>query len=143
MNFIFLSEEFYNDHLNFLEIERKDLRPYILFLVCYNGFDFGIPFRSNVHHPNFFPTSATGGIDFSKSVIVSDKKYILSNKPQIRQDEFKRIKGKEYIIKQKFIKYIENYKKAVEKVKNDTAHERDLLLIKYSTLQNYHSELKI
>jgi protein AbiQ len=141
MNFIFLSQEFYKEFSNLVEIERKESRPYILFVVCYNGYAFGIPFRSHINHPNFFPTSATGGIDFSKAVIISDQKYILKNKPVIRQDEFKRIKGKEFVIKEKFIKYIEKYKEAVEKIKNGTAHDRDLLLVKYSTLQNYHVEI--
>lgn len=146
MNLIFLTQEFYNENSEYKEISQKELRPYILFVVCYNNFDFGIPFRSNISHSYSYKTSSENntGIDFTKSVIVFEEKYIdKAKKPKLRPDEYKKIIGKEYFIREKFIKYIENYKKAYEKIKNGTAHIRDIQFCKFSTLQYYHKEIGI
>ena len=146
MEFILLTEEFYNDFYNYKEIETKQNRPYILLRICYNGLDFGVPFRSNIKHEHFHKTTTdkiNSGIDFSKSVIITDEKYISSSKAKLRDEGFKKIKGKEFIIKQKFVKYIKLYIKSYEKVKNGKAHSRDELLCKFSTLQNYHVQLPV
>lgn len=148
MNLVFLSNEFYNDFNGYAEILQKEKRPYVMFLVCYNNLDFAIPFRSNVKHSFCYKTSKTidTAIDFTKSVIIIDHKYVYrdeKNPPKLRDDEFKEIKGKDYQIKTKFIKYITDYIKSFDKLKSDKAHYRDYQLCKFSTLQNYHNHLGI
>lgn len=146
MDLIFLTQKFYDDNSENTELSIKELRPYILFVVCYNGLDFGIPFRSNISHKYFHKTSTeiNAGIDYTKSVVISDEKYIDKSKnPILREDEYKNIIGKEHFIKEKFIKYIKNYKKAFVKVVEGKAHPRDINLCKFSTLQYYHKEIGI
>lgn len=146
MDLVFLSEEFYSDFGHYEEILTKEKRPYIMLLVCYNNLDFAVPFRSNVNHPHAFITSKENknGIDFSKSVIITDKKYIVTDKNiKIREDEFKYIKDKKYEIKKQFSSYISKYIKSYQKIKSDNYHSRDFNLCKFSTLKNYHKHLGI
>lgn len=69
------------------------------------------------------------GLDFSKAVVITDEdKYIdKQHKPQIRQNEFNALKGKERIVYNKMLKYIRQYKKA----------KQNQILCKYSTLQYF------
>lgn len=143
MHLIFLTNQFYLDFNHYKEILIKNERPYIMLIVCYNNHDFAIPFRSNIKHSNYYKTSDTGGIDYTKSIIVTDKKYIDNKNPILRDNEFKVIKGKEFEIKERFITYINRYKKHIEKLTTEKAHIMDYNFCKYSTLQNYHSFLGI
>lgn len=78
------------------------------------------------------------GGDFSKAVVIKDEKYIDANiEPYIRQNEFDALRGKDYKIKVKMAKYIENYKKA----KLDLENQRNQQLVKYSTLQYFEKEI--
>ncbi len=153
MKIILLTSEFYKDFSHYAEVELKKERPYIMLLVSFNGFDFAIPFRSYISHNFCFKTTNIpnlvngkekwSGIDYTKSVIVFDKKYISSEEPSIRKEEFNNIKFKEYIIEQQFIKYITKYIECFTKIQLGIHKDRDLFLCKFSTLQNYHKELKI
>lgn len=136
--FIFLTEEFYNTFPEsaFPEIERKPLRPYIQLHVVINDVQFAIPLRSNIRHGNVLWTDKENncGVDFSKAVVITDEKFIdTSNQPVIRPKEFNNLRGKNYIITKKMIKYISDYKKA--KAKIDIPHNKQFCA--YSTLQYF------
>lgn len=153
MKLIYLTNKFYQDFSHYAEIEYKEDRPYILLIVTFNDLDFAIPFRSYISHNYCFktikaPTIVNGretwsGIDYSKSIIVFDKEYISTAVPTIRDEEFNNIKFKEFVIKKKFVDYINQYIDSFSKIQLSAHRNRDLLLCKFSTLQNYHRELKI
>ena len=135
--FVFLSNDFYADypHSKYPEIEQKLHRPYIQIMTTINGVQFAIPLRSNINHPHVLWTDKENrcGVDFSKAVVVTDEKYIdYSSKPYIRPNEFNELRGKDYRIKQKMIKYIEEYKEA-----KNSSNESSKNLIEKSTLQYF------
>ena len=140
--FIFLSDEFYNDYpsIQYPEMEQKHNRPYIQMYIEIDGVQYAAPLRSGIHHPHVFWTDKANhcGVDFSKAVVIKDEKYIDANiEPYIRQNEFDALRGKDYKIKVKMAKYIENYKKA----KLDLENQRNQQLVKYSTLQYFEKEI--
>ena len=140
--FIFLSDEFYNDYPSkqYPEMEQKHNRLYIQMYIEIDGVQYAAPLRSGIHHPHVFWTDKANhcGVDFSKAVVIKDEKYIDANiEPYIRQNEFDALRGKDYKIKVKMAKYIENYKKA----KLDLENQRNQQLVKYSTLQYFEKEI--
>jgi len=144
MEYVFLSGKFYNqyDSVNYPEIERKAIRPYIMLKVVINGIDFGLPLRSGISHKYAFWTdkSKKCGVDYSKAVVIQDSTYIdTGNKPRVRPDEHSVLLGKDYIIKTGFLRYIEIYKNAL----NNLQIDRNKTLCKCSTLQYFHNEIGI
>lgn len=136
MQFVFLKQEFYDIHSEHLEIEKKLKRPYIQVCIEVDGCIFAIPLRSNINHNHVFWTDKENkcGIDFSKAVVVTDENHIDTfAKPYIRPEEYKVLKGQEYLIKQKFKLYIKKYLKAKQKI--ELPHNK--LLCEYSTLQYF------
>ena len=143
INYVFLSEVFYNDYKHCPEIEQKDRRPHIMAIASFNNIDFAIPLRSNIRHDHVVWTDKPNrcGLDLSKSIVITDKNKYIDNtaKPIIRQNEFDALRGKEHFIKQKLEHYIKLYTKSLSK-----QHVPDkALLCKYSTLQYFHRELGI
>ena len=136
--FIFLSKDFYNAYPQniFTEIEQKTSRPYIQICVTVCGIDFAIPLRSNIKHSNVLWTDKANhcGVDFSKAVVIEKPDYIDTKRtPYIRPNEFKALKGKEYIIQTKMQKFIEKYKKA----KANAHIKSNAELCLFSTLQYF------
>lgn len=142
--FIFLTDEFYKAYPSELypEIEQKQYRPYIQVYVEINGIQYAIPLRSEIHHPHVLWTDKNNrcGVDFSKAVVITDEKYIdMLREPHIRENEFNTLRGKDYKIRVKMEKYIEEYKKA----KQDLGKKHNQNLVKYSTLQYFEKEIGI
>ena len=136
MKFLFLTQKFYDDHKDCTEIEQKRTRPYSQVHIEINGVQFAIPLRSEINHKHVLWTDKPNrcGLDFSKAVVITDDSYVDKDKrPYIRQNEFDSLRGKEYIVKQKLLKYISDYKKA--KLKQDI--ERNRTLCRYSTMQYF------
>lgn len=137
MKFLFLTEEFYHDYKLCSEIEQKLMRPYTQVYTKINGVQFAIPLRSGISHKDhvlWTDKKNHCGLDFSKAVIIVDDKYINKTAiPFIRQNEFDSLRGKEYIIKQKLLKHIIDYKKA----KEELHIQRNKILCQYSTLQYF------
>ena len=137
MKFIFLTQQFYDDYSHCPEILQKLMRPYVQVYTVINGVQFAIPLRSGITHSKhvLWTDKEKGyGLDFSKAVVIADDAYInKSKKPYVRQSEFDSLRGKEYIIKQKMLKYIADYKKA----KSKQCIERNRTLCRYSTLQYF------
>ena len=135
--FIFLSDAFYKDYPGKLypEIEQKRYRPYIQVITTINDVIYAIPLRSNINHPHVLWTDKANhcGLDFSKAVVINDDIYIDDEHiPHIRQNEFDALRGKDYRIKQKMIKYIETYKAAKNK-----ADRISRSIVEKSTLQYF------
>ncbi|MCI9457600.1 MAG: hypothetical protein HFE44_11590 [Oscillospiraceae bacterium] len=138
MTFIFLSASFFQDYANCPEIEQKANRPYICTYIEVNGISFAIPLRSHINHPHVLWTDKENhcGLDFSKTVVLTKPSYIDANKkPHIRQNEFDALRGKDYLIQQRLLKYISAYKKAKERL--DVP--RNQILCSCSTLQYFES----
>jgi len=140
--FVFLSEAFYKKYPLALypEIEQKQTRPYIQIYVEIDGIKFAIPLRSEIHHPHVFWTDKQNhcGVDLSKAVVISDERYIDKiREPHLRQNEFNALRGKDFKIKQKMQKYIEQYKQA----RMDPEKPINKMLLRYSTLQYFEEYL--
>ncbi len=139
MKYIFLSQEFYNDYANCSEIEQKQNRPYIMLIVKIDNLTFALPLRSNIKHKYAYFSDKENhcGIDFSKAVVISKQEYIDTNKkPHIRENEFKALENKDYLIALKFKNYLEDYKNAY-KVNAKRLNQK----FAYCTLQYFHKEL--
>lgn len=138
MKYTFLTEKFYNDypHDKYPQMEIKDNRPYAHVKVALYDNLFCIPLRSHIDHPHAFFTNKREkcGVDYSKAVVILDSAYIdTTRKAFLRPDEYKKLRGKDFTIKQQFINYIELYKRA--KVDLTVDHRDDIL--KFSTLQYF------
>lgn len=142
MDFKFLSEKYYDEYTNdmYPQLELKPTRPYAHVKINMYGYDFYIPLRSNIMHPHAFFTDKKNkcGVDYSKAVIITDESYVdCTKKVFLRNNEFKRLKGKEYKIKKGFEEYIKLYQSA--KNGEEVPHKEDILL--YSSLQYFENYL--
>ena len=136
MQLIFLTEQFYIDYQHCYEIEQKQDRPYTQVFIKCKGLCFAIPFRSSISHKYAFWTDKKNkcGIDYSKAVVIEDDGYInTTDKPYIRPNEFRALRGKESIIARELEEYIKKYI-AAKQFPNRTENIR---LLKYSTLQYF------
>lgn len=137
LKLVFLTKEFYRAHAKCPEIEQKETRPYIRIQVMVNGVLWGIPLRSHIPHEYALWTDKENGcgIDFTKAVVIErPDKYISTNPPHIRPDEFKVLKRiDEHRVAQKLQQYIKAYKKA----KANPKISRNKQLLKFSTLQYF------
>lgn len=144
MTYTFLSSAFYSAYPSniYTQMEMKTNRPYAHVILSSNGLLFCIPLRSNINHPHAYFTNKKQkcGLDFSKAVVIKNVNYIDNNtKVFLRQDEYQKLLGKDYIIQQQFEKYLVLYKKALT---DETVPHREKIL-KYSSLQYFHKELGI
>ena len=82
------------------------------------------------------------GLDYSKIIIVSDKKYIGTEDAIIDKDEYNETVKNIYVIKSDALKYVDDY---VSYMRGDIVlHEREFKRkYSYSTLQYFHKELGI
>ena len=138
MKYTFLSDIFYEDfpHEKYRQLELKRDRPYAHVQIDVYNQTFCIPLRSNINHPYAFFTNKAKrcGVDYSKAVIITDNNYIdNSRKVFLRPDEYKKLQGKEYIIKRQFLAYIDLYKTA--KTDETVSHREHIL--NFSTLQYF------
>ena len=139
--FLFLTPAFYQDYSDCPEIVTKQNRPYVQVCVRINDLLFVVPMRSNIRHEYVLWTNKENGcgLDFSKAVVILDEeRYIDSvHKPQIRQNEFNALKGKDQIVYKKMMQFINQYKKAKE---NQHIKQKEQLC-RFSTLQYFEEYL--
>lgn len=138
MEYTFLSEKFYKDypHDKYPQMEIKIDRPYAHVHVQAYGQLFCIPLRSNVDHPHALFTNKKEkcGVDYSKAVVITNEDYIdRTRKAFLRPNEYKKLRGKDYTIKQQFENYVELYKQA--KIDETVNHREEILA--FSTLQYF------
>lgn len=138
MKYTFLTEDFYKDypHEKYPQMEVKNNRPYAhVEIEAYNQL-FCIPLRSHIDHPHAFFTNKRErcGVDYSKVVVINNDDYIdKTTKVFLRPKEYKKLHGKDYMIKKQFMEYIELYKQA--KTDKTISHREDIL--NFSTLQYF------
>ena len=137
MRLILLSEEFYNDYGACEEVLQKQARPYVCLTVKIYGNIFAIPFRHHIPHKYAFITYGECGLDYTKAVVLSKRRYISDVKPQIEQKEFNAIKGREDTIRMGMIKYVKLYKKALRY--KDSPHYANI--IRCSALKHFDDML--
>lgn len=142
MDLKFLSKKYYTEYTNeiYPQLELKSTRPYAHVKINAYGYDFYLPLRSNIAHPHAFFTDKKNkcGVDYSKAVIITDTSYVDNTKKVfLRDNEFKRLKGKDYKIKKGFEEYVALYKRA--KNGEEIPHKEDILL--YSSLQYFEEYL--
>lgn len=145
-----LHEDFYADNKLKELLEHKGGRGYGIFLFEIKGFRWGIPLRSKMRkeHNFSFKTRREGntdpekyhGLDYSKAVIIRDEKYV-GRKFNLREKEdYIKIIKNVGTIEAEFIQFLNQY---IDAHKNEDHVFLNIQEIKYSTLQNYFSELGI
>ena len=142
-----LEELFYSENTHLIEVldkskmgqwDKNKTRGYGITLCSFKELRFGIPLRSHIKHHHAFITSDEKGLDFTKAVLLVKDSYISRDAFEIPRDEFNLLIAKEYVIKERFGKYVERYITA--HTKKDANMMRQF---RFSTLINYHPELGI
>ena len=139
MAFFYLTPEFYEKYKNCKEILQKQKRPYAVHLIRCNNLTFAIPVRSNINHNFSYKTIGSKGLDFTKTVIIIDEKYLSNNKAVINHEEYLKLDKNRKFIEKKMLSYLKIYKKAL---KTPDTNKNKTILSK-SALQYFHKELGI
>lgn len=132
-----LSEMFYNTYMHCSEILKKENRPYVCLAIELNGVLFAIPFRHHIRHQYAFHTLGEAGLDYTKSVIITDMLFLSDDKPSIESKEFSIIKRDEQKIRYGLSKYVNQYKRAMKHRDNP----RNASILKYSSLKYFEEYL--
>lgn len=132
-----LSEKFYDTYKNCDEILKKENRPYACLTIELNGLLFAIPFRHHIRHPYSFHTIDEAGLDYTKTVIITDALYLSDDKPSIDNKEFAIIKREEQKIRYGLSKYVNQYKRAMKH--RDNPRSKNILT--YSALKYFEKYL--
>ena len=143
ITFFYLTHEFYNKYKNCKEILYKPKRPYAVHLIEYNNLIFAIPIRSNITHEFSYKTikekNKSKGLDFTKTVIINDLKYLSKQPARINQEEYLKLDKNRHFIEKKMLSYLKIYKKALQKPNTN----KNKNILSKSTLQYFHKELSI
>ena len=71
-------------------MEKKKNRPYtVVYIIEYNNLLFAIPLRHNINHRYKISTIDNKGLDLSKVLVITDRKYIDNKKVFINDEEYK------------------------------------------------------
>ena len=121
----------------------KPKRPYAVHLIEYNNLTFAIPIRSNITHEFSYKTikgkNKSKGLDFTKTVIINDLKYLSKQPARINQKEYLKLDKNRHFIEKKMLSYLKIYKKALQKPNTN----KNKNILSKSTLQYFHKELNI
>ena len=143
ITFFYLTHEFYNKYKNCKEILYKPKRPYAVHLIEYNNLIFAIPIRNNITHEFSYKTikekNKSKGLDFTKTVIINDLKYLSKQPVRINQEEYLKLDKNRHFIEKKMLSYLKIYKKALQKPNTN----KNKNILSKSTLQYFHKELSI
>ena len=132
-----LSENFYENYYQYPEILKKEDRPYACMTIELDGLLFAVPFRHHINHPYAFHTIGEAGLDYTKSVIITDNCFLSKDTPTIESKEFAIIKREEQKIRYGLSKYVKQYKRAMKH--RDNLRSKNIL--KYSTLKYFENYL--
>lgn len=144
MKFNKLSPSFLaNIHL-LREAEQKESRPYSMITIDINHLKYAIPLRSNIKHDYCYKTieedSKKKGLDFSKALIVDVGD--IGDETLINEVEYTILKENYDHIRTQFSQYVKKYVYLMKKkTSGGTLNRAEELTLRYSTLQNYHSQL--
>ena len=131
------------DSVNGSWIDGKT-RGYGVVVINFKGLTFAIPLRSNINHKAAYLTVNNAnkgirkGLDFSKALLIRDSGHISNELYKIPAEEHKKLQGKEHFVIAKFEKYVEKYRDAIKKSDKHILKDQEY---RFTTLQNYHSEL--
>ena len=139
MKLITLSAYFYSEYAACTEILTKPTRPYACLEVNIDGVRFAIPFRHHIVHKWAFITYGQSGLDYSKAIVLSDRRFVGQHSPIIEQVEFNALKGKEKLITNGMRQFLKAYRNAV----NYPANPHYNFIRSCSSLQYFHKELHI
>lgn len=142
-----LHDDFFNENKDLVEVLDKNkqgewdgekTRGYGVVLISIaGGLTFGIPLRSQIKHNSCFRTVDNAGLDYSKAVLIKNTVHV-GEAFKIPSDQYVKIADREVFITGRFTKYVEKYIQGVRKGDANIIRE-----YRFSTLQNYHAELKI
>jgi hypothetical protein len=79
------------------------------------------------------------GLDFTKTVIINDLKYLSKQPARINQEEYLKLDKNRHFIEKKMLSYLKIYKKALQKPNTN----KNQNILSKSTLQYFHKELNI
>lgn len=139
MRLIKLTDDFYQAYSCCSEILQKRDRPYACLAIKIDGVVFAIPFRHHIAHKYAFITREGCGLDYTKAVVLTHRRYIADGPVQIEQVEFNAIKGNEHAIHKGMSDYLHLYRKALRYPAN--LHYENIR--RWSSLQYFHKELGI
>ncbi len=136
-----LTDEAYQRVSQLEQTMHKKERYYAIVPIKHNGLIFAVPFRSNMNHDHGFKTilkdQQWNGLDYSKAVLVEEKDIQHMAFTLRSQKEYNKVKKNERKIRTQFAKYVERYAEHADK--DELTRRR---MFGFSTLRNYHSELK-
>ena len=143
-----LDHSFYKDNTHLVQTLDKTRGYGIVVISLRGGLKFGIPLRSNLPNAACFVTKTEivggqeqkKGLDYSKAVLIANDTYVSAAVFMIPTDEKDSISKKSQEIADAFEKYVEKYIHAVKNSHKYTLGNREY---RFTTLQNYHSELGI
>lgn len=144
-----IKDKYFTDNILVECLENKnEKRPYLYFLVTYDGNNFYIPFRSTLNERGNlnkiinviaydvpYSKKPYAKLDYSKMLIINDDSYI-KNDAVIDSIQYKLVKNNITNIEKHAINYINGYIKAFHKNRIHIDNR-----YKFSTLINYHKEL--
>lgn len=133
MKLIKLSKSFYSRHSSCTELLHKENRPYTCFSIKIDDVEYAIPLRHRITHKHCFHTTGMAGLDFTKSVVITSPTDIDVNDVWIDSVERNIINANEEKIRTEYIKYLNQYKRAL----NNPTNPRSQRLLSYSTLQYF------
>ncbi|MCR8636952.1 type III toxin-antitoxin system TenpIN family toxin [Paenibacillus radicis (ex Xue et al. 2023)] len=143
-----LTSDFYKEHTHLVETIKDEGRGYGVLLVTVLGYKFAIPLRSkmDLNHPANFTTkihspdgkNVRHGLDYTKALIITEDRFVLSEKDYKLRDksDYLKIVELEHKIIIDFEKFVQKYIKAVKK-----QDKHILRQYRFSTMKNYHVEL--
>ena len=145
MEFCFLTSEFYEKYKNCKEILVKQDRPYTVLIIETIGKKFAIPFRSHINPNNhdcyITDKSINAGLDFQKSVIITNDAYINTlERPEVRNIDYMAIHFKDFEIKRKFESFLKYYMNEYKRHKDNPDLKRNAR-IEFCSLQYFLNDL--
>lgn len=146
-----LTDDFFRDYPDppYHEIARKKLRPYNCLLIqSHYGYFICVPYRSHINHKYAYRFKNSirskknkSGLDYSKSIIITDSKYLGKKNAIVDKDEFNETRDNIEYIRNDVLEYIDDYINQVCGIKNKYDEVEFIRTYKYSTLQYFHNEL--
>ena len=138
LDLVFLTPEFYADHADCPEIEKKPDRPHVCAAFLIDGLLCCVPFRSNIRHKYAIWTDKEHhcGLDFSKTVVITDRsRYIDAVRtPYLRKNEHRAFLDiTAYDMQTAMNRYLTQYRRA----KQHPEIPRNRLFLQCSTLQYF------
>ena len=141
MDYVYLTDEFFDKYKDNDQIKQKTTRLYIL-LDNGKGY-FAVALCSKINHPYrlYVNEEDKSGVDYSKKVALSYeyKEKFIDKNAIVKPKYYKFLKDKDHEVKTGVDRYIKRYKKAL-KAPNQ---KHNNTIIKNSALQSFHNEIGI